>query len=105
MKALIDPTSPVSHIVSWTPIQGATEKPFYTPVLEVYPNSARVCQVEPDDQTFSVAEPLFWTDCANNVVADQFWYDTSTQIISVIVNSPVPTALGLTQDEVKALVG
>ena len=35
----------------------------------------RVAQVEPDDQIFPVADPLFWTPCADDVVADQFWYD------------------------------
>jgi hypothetical protein len=35
----------------------------------------RVAQVEPDNQTFEVAEPLFWTPCADYIKADQFWYD------------------------------
>lgn len=43
----------------------------------------RVAQVEPVD--FPVAHPLFWADCADDVVADQFWYDQETQTIK-----PVP---------------
>jgi hypothetical protein len=43
----------------------------------------RVAEVEPDD--FPVAQPLFWVDCAADVVADQFWYDPETQTIK-----PVP---------------
>ena len=45
----------------------------------------RVAEVEPDDKVFEVAEPLFWVDCTNDVVADQFWYDPETQSIK-----PVP---------------
>ena len=39
----------------------------------------RVAQVE--SPTFEVGAPLFWTSCADNVVADQFWYDPSDQLI------------------------
>ena len=39
----------------------------------------RVAQVE--SQTFEVGAPLFWTSCADNVGADQFWYDPSDQLI------------------------
>ena len=42
----------------------------------------RVAQVEADDKIFPVAEPeLFWVSCADDVVADQFWYDPSDQLI------------------------
>jgi hypothetical protein len=41
----------------------------------------RVAQVELDGQTFEVGAPLFWTPCADDVVADQFWYDPSDQLI------------------------
>ena len=39
----------------------------------------RVAEIEP--QTFEVASPLFWVDCADDVVADQFWYDPADQTI------------------------
>lgn len=42
----------------------------------------RVAEVE--QQEFEVASPLFWVDCANNVAADQFWYDPSDQTIKPI---------------------
>lgn len=42
----------------------------------------RVAQVE--NQEFEVAEPLFWVSCANDVVADQFWYDPTDQTIKPI---------------------
>ena len=33
---------------------------------------------------FDVAEPLFWVDCADDVVADQFWYDPADHTIKPI---------------------
>jgi len=39
----------------------------------------RVAQVQ--DYEFEVASPLFWVDCDNNVLADQFWYDPADQTI------------------------
>jgi hypothetical protein len=42
----------------------------------------RVAQVEPDDKIFPVANPLFWMDCADNVVADQFYYN-GTEILPI----------------------
>lgn len=47
----------------------------------------RVAQVEQDANIFGVADVLFWVDCANDVVADQFWYDPVDQTIKPI---PVP---------------
>lgn len=44
----------------------------------------RVAQVEPDDQTFSVASDFFWTPCDDGVVQDQFWYDPADQTIKPI---------------------
>lgn len=83
MKALISPNEqPIQHIESWT----NTNPP--RPVIVNYPNSCRVAQVEVD--TFPVAEPLFWTDCADYVKADQYYYDTVTQEINQIVNAIEP---------------
>ena len=31
------------------------------------PRFNRVCQIEPDDSTFPVANPLFWTECPPDV--------------------------------------
>lgn len=44
----------------------------------------RVAQVEPDNQTFAVAEPLFWVACADDVVADEWYYDYQQKIINPI---------------------
>lgn len=47
----------------------------------------RVAQVEPDDAIFDVAETLFWIDCPDNIVADQYWYDSvSESFIEFLVN-------------------
>jgi len=42
----------------------------------------RVAQVEPDDKIFPVANPLFWMDCADKLVADQFYFD-GTDILPI----------------------
>jgi len=41
----------------------------------------RVAQVEPENKIFEVGSPLFWTECNDNVLADQFWYDPSDKLI------------------------
>ena len=86
MKALIDlTTTNIQYISSWA---GTPPEPVYS----TYPNSARVAQVEPDDQIFPVAEPYFWTDCPSNCVADQWYCDTVNQTVNPIVNAPKPAA-------------
>lgn len=48
----------------------------------------RVAQVvDSKADTFEVADTLFWADCADDVVADQFWYDPDNQLI---VPNPPP---------------
>ena len=87
MKALISPNeAPISYISSW--IAGTPPKP----VFSTYPNSCRVAQVEPDDQIFPVADPMFWTDCADNCNPVDTYYDTVAQTINPIVNAPKPAA-------------
>ena len=42
----------------------------------------RVAQVVASKaDTFEVGEGLFWADCADDVVADQFWYNPDNQLI------------------------
>jgi hypothetical protein len=52
----------------------------------------RVAQVEDAANVFEVAPSLMWVDCADNVVADQFWYDPSDELIKanpvVVVEEP-----------------
>lgn len=79
MKALIDPNTQVSHVISWNGDK---------PVVEVYTDSARVAEVTATE--FEVALPYFWTDCADNVIADKFWYSMATQQINPVENAPKP---------------
>ena len=51
----------------------------------------RVAQVETDANIFPVAEALFWTPCADDVVADKFWYDPTDNTIKAIPEPIVPT--------------
>jgi hypothetical protein len=48
----------------------------------------RVAEVS--DTTFEVAPTLFWVECADDVVADQFYYDTETQEIIAVPVKPKP---------------
>ena len=55
----------------------------------------RVAQVA--EQAFLIAEPLFWIDCADDVIADQFWYDPAEQLIKplqLIVQQTQPISTG-----------
>jgi hypothetical protein len=48
----------------------------------------RVAQTEPSENIFGVADPLYWTDCSDEVVADQWYYDPVDQTIKEV---PIPT--------------
>jgi len=76
MKALISPNEVFnySYISSWNEVNGVWE-PIRSEIL----NCQRVVQVEPDNQTFPVAEPLYWFDCPDDCKAD-FWYFKDTQV-------------------------
>jgi hypothetical protein len=49
--------------------------------IEPRESGYRVAQVEDAANVFEVAPSLFWVDCADNVVADQFWYDPQDKLI------------------------
>lgn len=52
--------------------------------LEPRETGYRVAQIVYDDHVFEVANTLFWVNCAEEIVADQFWYDPSDQTIKPI---------------------
>ena len=84
-KALIDPNAKVYFVASWAaPVKKGEP---YTPVFEEVPNSDRVADVV--DAEFPVAEPLFWLDCSDNVVANEWYYDNVT-LEFVVVPPPAP---------------
>lgn len=78
-KALISPSEKVLYISGWT----SQNKPIYTTI----PNAERVAEVL--DTTFEVALPLFWVDCADNIVADQWYYDMQTANILEVPEPPI----------------
>jgi hypothetical protein len=84
-NALISPTeSPVQYISGWT--TDVPPEPIFTQIAD----SCRVAQVE--DQTFEVSLPLFWTPCADNVLADKWYYNTSdNQIYEKPAPAPYPS--------------
>jgi hypothetical protein len=51
--------------------------------IEPRQSGYRVAQVE--QESFEIAEPLFWVDCADDVKPDQYWYDIADRTIK-----PVP---------------
>jgi hypothetical protein len=79
-KALVDPNTKVKYISSWTdPISDG--KP-YLPVYEEIENSQRLAEVA--NTEFPVASPLFWIDCPDEAIADEWYYDSSQQVFSVV---------------------
>ena len=54
----------------------------------------RVAQVEPVENIFPVADPLFWADCADDVVADLFWLDPSDNTIKEVPKPEPVTPIG-----------
>jgi hypothetical protein len=83
-NALISPNeSPINYISGWT--ETTPPEPIYTQIE----SSCRVAEVE--SQPFGVSLPLFWTPCADDVKADQFYYNTADeQIYPVPENAPYP---------------
>jgi hypothetical protein len=63
MKALICPNEPVT-------------------------NGYRIAQVEPAENIFDVAEPLYWLDCSDEIIPDAYYFDTTDNIIKEV---PRPT--------------
>lgn len=47
----------------------------------------RVAEVA--EQSFEIGLPLFWMDCADDVIADLFYYDPATQTI-LPTPQPIP---------------
>ena len=91
-NALISPNEQVFWLSGWT----ETIEPIYTPIS----NAERIAEVA--DASFPVAPPLFWIDCADNVVADQFYYNKIDQTIFPVPDptpppEPVPPVTSGTQ--------
>jgi hypothetical protein len=84
-KALVNPTQTVSYISEWQ-YNSLTQN--YAPVYSVYENSQSIQDVE--DVEFEVAQPLYWLDCEDTVVAYRWYLDSSDNQIKEIVDAPYP---------------
>lgn len=82
MKALLDPQSSISRITKWTDTEP------YTPFIETYENSVRVAEVAEMD--FPVSLPLFWVDCNDDVIADEYYFDNAQKKFFKIENVEMP---------------
>lgn len=58
--------------------------------LEPRESGYRVCQV--NDSEFEVGDPLFWVQCADDIVGDEYWYDPVNQTFELIPPPPEPPA-------------
>lgn len=67
-EAMISPIEPRQYQTGW---DESTTPP--TPIIGG--NGWRVAQVVPLGQTFPMAEPIFWTECADDIEQDQFVYN------------------------------
>jgi len=86
-NALISPNESVSYISGWT------DSPKPQPIYTTISNAQRVAEVV--DTTFEVATPLFWITCSDDVVTDQFYYDSVSATINQI--PPTPSYPEITQ--------
>lgn len=51
-------------------------------------NGYRIAQVE--SETFPVGEPTYWLECSDDVVANYWYFDTATELPTLV---PVPSLL------------
>jgi hypothetical protein len=56
----------------------------------------RVAQTEPLENIFSVADPLYWVDCADEVVSDFWYFDHADATIKAVPVPPPPEPVGST---------
>jgi hypothetical protein len=69
-NALIDPNSQIEYVSGWL---GPGK-----PIFSILPDSARVAEVA--NAEFPVGLPLFWTPCADDVVADFVYAGTKLSV-------------------------
>lgn len=87
-KALIDPTTTVYQVIGW---DNTVTPP--KPIFQEIPNSDRVAEVL--STPFEVAAPLFWVDCVDEAVADVWYFNTVTRIVTIIPDPPAqPNVVG-----------
>ena len=86
MKALIDPNGRPAYVASW---EYSSQHKGYAPVYAQIPNASSVAEVQ--ENSFEIASPLFWVDCAAEVMADYWYYENATQsVLPVPASPPIP---------------
>jgi hypothetical protein len=86
-KALINPgQTQIYYTSGWELVDGE-----YKPITTDIQNGQRVAEVVELGSEFEVAAPLYWKDCADNVKADMYYLDTTTDTITAVPESaPYP---------------
>jgi len=82
-KALIDPMN-----ISVTYISGWTDQTPAEPIITDIENAYNIAEVK--NQTFEVAEPLFWVDCPDETVAGLWYYSINTSLCLAKNDVPSP---------------
>jgi hypothetical protein len=84
MKALISPIEGgvVKWVSAWEFVEGSL-----TPIYSDISGTQRVAQVEVEP--FEVASPLYWIDCSEDCVADQ-WYFKDGELHKKPEDAPRP---------------
>lgn len=77
MKALISPNELFTH--TWISSWKQEDDKWVPDTMGAIENCQRVAEVKSDNNVFEVAQPLFWVDCSDNCVADQ-WYFKDGQV-------------------------
>lgn len=88
MKALISSTERfnVYWISSWIK---NPETNNWDPISSEILDCQRVAQVEPNNKVFEVYQTLFWVDCPDNCIADE-WYFKDGAVYMKPKNVPMP---------------
>lgn len=81
-EAMISPQETLEYQTGWDETT--------TPPTPIYTKGWRVAQVEPEGKTFPMAEPIFWTPCADDVEQDTWFYVPETKEIIQVPPQPFP---------------
>lgn len=86
--------SPNEQVYTGVWVENTTSpKPKYVWVPILIDNAQRVAEVVPEGSSFPIASPLYWKECADEVIADQWYLDASSdQIVPLPEPPPYPIA-------------
>jgi hypothetical protein len=87
-NALVSPNEIPQYVSSWIN--------YNTPVYSTVADAARIAEVATSE--FPIAPPLFWVECDDEVVADQWYYQTTTSSI-LAMPEPAPRPEPPVQDQ------